>query len=256
MGLCGKQPHNSPNMGIRFAYKTYIDPKMIAKKFAQQFTPPPIRLTGDKSKRQLKRQFHQLPLTETPSYTSADTKEAIRLDNSSSAIGTDGMSTLHLKTLVHGAINYLTNNINLLISTGQMPEIWHKAIIIPILNSGKDNIIGMNWRPNSLLCTAAKALEKLPLLKILIHIPFHPALHGFLPKHSTCTALSTITADIAAFIPNRAHRSRSDSCIRHCVPSTYARLCLQHQHTGNNPSLALQLYAEQTSQSSFSATRI
>ena len=41
-------------------------------------------------------------------------------------------------------------------------------------------------------------LEKLLLPKILTHIPFHPAQHGFRPKHSTCTALSTITADIAA----------------------------------------------------------
>ena len=65
-GQRGKQPHNSPNKGVRFADKTYLDPKMIANKFAHQFTPPPIRLTGDKSKRQLKRQFHQLPLTGTP----------------------------------------------------------------------------------------------------------------------------------------------------------------------------------------------
>ena len=50
----------------------------------------------------------------------------------------------------------------------------------------------------SLLCPAAKSLEKLLLPKILIHIPFHPAQHGFRPKHSTCTALSTITADIGA----------------------------------------------------------
>ena len=68
-GLSGKPPHNSPNKGIRFANKTYLDSKMIANKF----TPPPIRLTGDKSKRQLKRQLHQLPLTGTPSFTPADT---------------------------------------------------------------------------------------------------------------------------------------------------------------------------------------
>ena len=36
------------------------------------------------------------------------------------------------------------------------------------------------------------------LSKILTHIPFCPAQHGFRPKHLTCTALSTITADIAA----------------------------------------------------------
>ena len=41
-------------------------------------------------------------------------------------------------------------------------------------------------------------LEELLLPKILTHIHFHPVQHGFRPKHSTCTALITITADIAA----------------------------------------------------------
>ena len=235
---------------------------MIANKFAHPFTLPPIRLTGDKSKRKLKRQFHQLPITGTPSFSPADTKEAIRLAKSSTAIGPDGISTIHLKKLAQGAINYLTNVFNLSISTGQIPVIWHKAMIIPILEPGKDNNIGKNWRPISQLCPAAKTLEKLLLLKILTHIPFHPAQHGFRPKHSTCTALSTITTDIAAGFSkkavssNSACRARSDSCIRQCGPSTTTRLCHQHQHAFSNPSLAPQLYAEQTSQSSFSAKRI
>ena len=58
MGLSSKKQHNSPNKGVRFADKTYLDPKMISNKFAHQFTPPSIRLNGDKSKRQLKLQFH------------------------------------------------------------------------------------------------------------------------------------------------------------------------------------------------------
>ena len=41
-------------------------------------------------------------------------------------------------------------------------------------------------------------MEKLLLPKILTYTPFHPAQHGFRPKHSTCTSQSTITADIAA----------------------------------------------------------
>ena len=55
----------------------------------------------------------------------------------------------------------------------------------------------------------AKTLEKLLLPKILTHIPFHPSQHGFWPKHSACTALSMITADIAAgFSRNKpAHRT-------------------------------------------------
>ena len=208
-GLSCKQPHNSPNKGVRFADKTYLDPTTIANKFAHQFTPPPIRLTGDKSKRQLKQQLRQLPLTGTPSFTPADSKEAIRLAKSSTAIGPDWMSTLHLTKLAQGAIDYLTNIFDLLISTGQIPEIWHKAIIIPILKLGKDNNIGKNWRPFSLLCPAAKTLEELLLPKNLTHIPFNPAQHGFRPIHSTCTSLSTITADIAAGFSSKkpAHRT-------------------------------------------------
>ena len=154
-GLSSKQPHNSPNKGVRFTDKTNLDPKMISNKFAHRFATPPLRLTGDRSKRQLKRQFHQLPLTGTPFFTPADTNETIRYAKSSTAIGPDWMSTLHLKELAQGAINHLTNIFNLSISTGQIPEIWHKAIIIPILKPGKDNNIGKNWRPISLLCPAA-----------------------------------------------------------------------------------------------------
>ena len=123
--------------------------------------------------------------------------------------------------------------------------------------TGKDNNIGKNWRPISLLCPAAKTLEKLLLPKISTHIPFHLAQHGFRPKHPSCTALSTITADITIGISRKkpAHRTVLASldltadCIRQCGPSTITRLCLQRRLTGNNPSLALQLYAEQTSQS-------
>ena len=195
--------------GGRFADKTYLDNKMIAIEFAHQFTPPQIRLTGDRYKRQLQRQFHQLPLTATTSFSPVDIKETIRLAKSSSAIGPDGMITIHFKNLAEGATSYFSNIFILSISTGQIPEIWHKAIIIPILKPGKDNNIGKNRPPISLLCPAAKSLEKLLLPKILTHIPFHPAQHGFRPKHSTCTALSTITADIAAGISRKkpAHQT-------------------------------------------------
>ena len=193
-GLSGKKTRNSPSIGDLFADKTYLDQRMIAIKFNHQFTPQPIRLSGDKSKRQLKRLFHQLPLIGTPSFAPADIKEAIRLAKSSTAIEPDWMSTLHIKTLAHGAINYLTNIFNLSISSGQIPEVWHKARIIQILKPSKESNIGKTWRPISLLCPAEKTPEELRL----IHIPFHPAQHGFRSRVSTYTALSSITADIAA----------------------------------------------------------
>ena len=133
---------------------------MIDNEFCHQFTPPLIRLPGYKSNGQLNRQFHQLPLTGDSSFNPADTNEVIRLSKSSTANGPDWMSTLPHKKLAQGAINYLTNIYNLPISTEQIPEIWHKAKIIPILRSGKDRNIGKNWHQISLLCPAAKTLEK------------------------------------------------------------------------------------------------
>ena len=117
---------------------------MIAYEFAHQFTPSPIRPTGDKSKIQLRRQIQQLSLTGASTFTPADTKEVLRLCKSSTANGPDGMSNLHIKKLAQGAINYLTNIYNHSISTEQIPEIWHIAIIISILKPGKDSNIGKN----------------------------------------------------------------------------------------------------------------
>ena len=168
-----------------------------------------MRLASDKSKSQLKRRFHQLPSTGTPSFTLGDTKDANRLAKSSTAIGPNGMSFLHLKKLAHGAIDYLTNISNLSISTGQIPEVQHKAIIIPIIIPGNDDNICNNRRPFSQLCPAAKTHESLLLPKILTDIPFHPGLSGFRLKHSTCTALSMIAANIAAGFSRKtpAHRT-------------------------------------------------
>ena len=170
------------------------------------------------------------------------------------------MSTSHLKKLDQRAMNYLTTIFNLSISTGQIPEIWHKAIIIPILKPGLDNNTGKNWRPISLLCPAAKTQEKLLPPKILTHIPFNPAQHGLRPKHSTCTALSTITVDIAAGF---SRKKPVNLTVFVALDLTAAFDNVDHQqlhdcvfNTGNNPSLAVHLYAEHTSQSSFSAKRI
>ena len=106
---------------------------MIAYIFANQFTPPPIHLTGEYSKRQLKRQFHQMTLLGTTSFTLVDTEEANRLAKSTIAVKPDGMSIQHHMIFAHGAINYLSNIFNQPISIEWIPEIWHNTIIILIL---------------------------------------------------------------------------------------------------------------------------
>ena len=100
-------------------------------------------------------------------------------------------------------------------STGHNAWIAHHicnnkmSLIIPIIKPGMGNNIGKDWGPISLLCSAVKTLEKLLLPKILTHICFHHAQRGYRPKHSTCTALSMVSADIAASFTRKklAHRT-------------------------------------------------
>ena len=207
-GLSGKQPHNSPYNGVRFADKTYLDPKMIANTFAHQFTPPPIYLTDDKSKGQLKRQFHQFTLTETPSFTPPTQRKRSDWPNRPQPSDQTGFAT---STSFYSLKVPLPISLTSSICQSQLVRYLKygaKAIITHTLKLCKDNKIGMNWCPISLLCPAAKTMEELLLPRILAHIPLYPAQHGFRPKHSTCTALSTITADIAASFSRKklAHR--------------------------------------------------
>ena len=44
----------------------------------------------------------------------------------------------------------------------------------------------------------SKVQQRNNVLNAQTHVHFHPAQHGFRPRHSTCTALSTITAVITA----------------------------------------------------------
>ena len=80
----------------------------------------------------------------------------------------------------------------------QLIFITNTSISDHIHNTNRSHIDQIQWNHISLQCPAAKTIEKHHLHKILTHIPFHPAQHGLRPKPSTCTALSTITTDIAA----------------------------------------------------------
>ena len=63
--------------------------------------------------------------------------------------------------------------------------------------------------PNLSIVPSGQNAGRAPAVKILTHIHFHPAQHGFRPKHSNCIALSTITADIATDFSRKmpAHRT-------------------------------------------------
>ena len=76
--------------------------------------------------------------------------------------------------------------------------IWKSSVIIPILKAGKPCEQGRSYRPISLLCPAVKILERLILPAIVEALGTRPSQHGFKPRHSTASALLSISAMVVS----------------------------------------------------------
>jgi len=107
------------------------------------------------------------------------TYEAIKNTKNKNSVGPDNLNIRHLKHLGPIAIQYLTDMLNLALSTNTIPQIWKLANIIPIPKPNKDPNLGTSYRPISLLSPIAKTMEKILLPYITSNIPQVKHQHGF-----------------------------------------------------------------------------
>ena len=201
--LSGNSTRTPPNQPITFitpdgTTKTCTKASAIAKYFTKQFTS--IRPhTQDPELRQTMRRLHRehhLDHSLSP-FTPANTTEAIRVSKNSTATGPDNLSILHLKHLGPSGTQYLTDIFNLSLNHAEIPDIWKKATIIPLLKPGKPADQGKSYRPISLLCPASKVLERLILPHLSATLTPNSTQHGFRPMHSTTTALLPLSTMVA-----------------------------------------------------------
>ena len=182
-------------VAIKFANTTISDPKGCSRAFCRQFIEHPER---DKAKRSVVRKLHNLPATDEPQiFTPAEVAAAINSAKPSKATGPDGISMLMLKNLGDRGVEYLTMVFNLSVRSLVIPNAWKKGRVIPILKPGKVASEGLSYRPISLLSPVAKTLEALLLPQLTHHLPAARHQHGFRKMHSTTTALTAITTQIA-----------------------------------------------------------
>ena len=185
-----------PNPSIRFDGCTYIRPKDHARLFNKHLTAP-IKHESSKENRVIKRKLKSLsletPIQTTPSHVS----KTIRKCKSSKACGPDGLNALHLKNLGQHGVAWLTKVFNGSLAKSQIPAIWKKSIVIPLLKPGKPPQDWSSYRPVSLLCPAVKILEASILPILQYHLTPKPHQHGFRPLHSTTTALLEISSAVA-----------------------------------------------------------
>ena len=187
-----------PNQPVSFQGRTYTKHGAIAKRFNTQYTN--IRPhKSSKLSRVLQRdirQSHNLDPNFRP-FSPTDTAEAIKSSKNSTALGPDGLSTVHLKHLGPLALAYLTELFNLSVSRAELPAIWKQALVIPVLKPGKVPTEGPSYRPISLLCPASKILEKLVHPFLQEAFVFDESQHGFRSRRSTTSALLPLVTTIA-----------------------------------------------------------
>ena len=130
-------------------------------------------------------------------FTEKDVEDAIRRSSNSTAMGPDGLTALHLKHLGPSGIGFLTQLFNLSVSNADLPVIWKRASIIPILKPNKPPSLSTSYRPISLLSPSIKILERLLLPFLNASLPSSSSQHGFKAAHSCTTALLPISTRVA-----------------------------------------------------------
>ena len=181
--------------------KPVYDPKEIANKFNQQYTPP-IRKKVVQETRQTLRNL-KTSSTERAVITTMEVERVFQSTKPSKALGPDELSPLMLKHLGPKAHSYIAGMFQTSRNTRVIPSIWKTARIIPLLKPGKPDDTGKSYHPVSLLSPLVKALETLLLPTLTEHLPMADHQHGFRKGRSTTTALSEIDCHITRGLNKR-----------------------------------------------------
>ena len=114
----------------------------------------------------------------------------------------DEIPALFIKNTAFNLLTPLFILFNYSLSTNQIPEIWKRAIVIPIYKKGKLNIAS-NYRPISLTSVVCRLLERIIHKQLNSHILHNNiisyAQHGFMHKRSTQTQQIHFLNDLTSF---------------------------------------------------------
>jgi hypothetical protein len=121
--------------------------------------------------------------------------------------GPDGLPSILFNKLAPQLSNPLSKIYNVIMQKGMVPNVWKRAIVIPIFKKGV-SAEPKNYRPISLTCSGSKIFES--VIKSVL-IPFlenknllSPDQHGFRAKHSTCLNLLECQNDWTTNLDSKA----------------------------------------------------
>ena len=182
------------NCVIKFDGKEPKNSRDVANQFNKSFARacPVIRTNQNRCNKKAVRKLKQEDFV----VTTPMVDEAIKEANNSKALGPDNISTLHLKKSGPLARSYIAALATLSFSTGRIPGIWKRAIVIPLLKPGKKPEEAASYRPVSLLSPIARIIERIALPEIRKCVDLPSIQHGFRKGHSTTSALCNVSESV------------------------------------------------------------
>ena len=117
----------------------------------------------------------------------------------SSACGDDGVTIEMFRVCFDAVGEVLLHLVNSSIIQSEVPQSWKHSLVHPILKSG-DPTNPSNYRPISIVPVIAKVVERAVHQQLYTYLSVNhllsPNQHGFRPRHSTETALTSISDHI------------------------------------------------------------
>lgn len=166
----------------------------IAECFAEQFESVFTKLTPNTTVPMLPLNTYSGSEINNIVFTSEKVEYAIQSLKLNSCPGHDEIPPVFLKNCVQTIKEPLANLLNNIISTGEFPMAWKKAIVTPIYKKGNKQL-AENYRPVSLTNALSKCMEKIitkELTDFFLETHIIPEQqHGFVPRKSTFTNLLT-----------------------------------------------------------------
>ena len=139
--------------------------------------------------------------------TGTEVKNLILSLNDKKAYGPGSIPTEVMKLIVHTLSEYISQIINISLSTGTYPNCLKNATIVPV-HKKETKLELSNYRPISLLSNISKIFEK------ILHVSFYSFLNvnkkknlqfGFRSKHNTNQALIQLTEKIRVVIDSNEY---------------------------------------------------
>ena len=161
-----------------------------------------------------------------------------------SSPGPDNISYCMIRNLHCSAVTYLLETYNQIWSTGQFPQSWGEAFVIPIKKPGKTGLNPKHYRPISLTSCLCKLMERMVSRRLSWTLEnmgsLNPSQYGFRPFRSTLDPLIQLDHDIRSAFSRRHMVLAVSFDLEKAYDTTWRRGILEEMHRiglrGNLPT--------------------